>query len=242
MQGWFDTHVHLDRYSPEERSSILQRAAEAEVAVIGVAVDVDSAAGLSAIEGMCGYTVGVHPRHAGSAGPKLAEIARAAGVLAIGECGFDRPGEDRGLQARLFVEQCGLAHSLRLPLVLHIDGPGAFEALVANSDAMDGLVTVRHYFTGDAAEAAWHRERGHYLSFGNPLRRSSALRELARDYPAERLLIETDSYPLPGRNTEPRDLRLIGETLALVRDWTFEEARERLAENTLNAFRKLRRS
>ena len=99
---------------------------------------------------------------------------------------------------------------------------------------------IRHYFTGGADEAEWHAAQGHYLSFGNPLRRDPSLRDIAFAYPAERLLVETDSYPLPDRRTEPRDVVRVAETLALVRGWTFAEASTRLLENTRRAFPRLR--
>jgi TatD DNase family protein len=236
---WFDTHVHLDRYAPEERAALLARAAAADVAVIGAAVDVDSSRALARINGLRGHTVGVHPRYAGTPAAALATLAGDKGVVAIGECGFDDAGPDYDLQALAFRAQCMLARSQSLPLVLHIDGPGAWAQLTANGDALEGLPVVRHYFTGDATQAAWHRECGHYLSFGNPLRRSAALREIARAYPADLQLIETDSYPIPGRNTEPMHVPLIGETLALLHGWTFDEARERLAEHTVRAFPRL---
>jgi TatD DNase family protein len=32
--------------------------------------------------------------------------------------------------------------------------------------------------------------------------------------PLDRLLLETDTYPLPGRTTEPSDLRLVADAVA----------------------------
>lgn len=240
---WFDTHVHLDRYAPAEQRALLDRAREADVRVIGVAVDLETARALASIEEMAGHTVGVHPKYVRSspAGP-LEDLARSPAVVAVGECGFDAMATDGHAVVRAFHAQCEVARSLGLPLILHIDGPGAWEDFVVNAPALDGITVVRHYFTGDSAQVAWHRERGHYLSFGNPLRRSAELRDLARAYPGDLLLIETDSYPLPGRHTEPCHLPRVGETLAILRGWTFDEARERLAENTLRAFPRLPRN
>lgn len=236
---WFDTHVHLDRYAPAERAAILSRAFEAGVALVGVAVDLDSSLALSKMDGLAGYAVGVHPLRADTYDGRIEDLARRTAPVAIGECGFDTGAENVEQQAFAFREQCKLARSLRLPVVLHIDGGGAWETLLAAADAVAGVSVVRHYFTGDSAQAAWHRERGHYLAFGNPLRRRADLREVARSYPLELLLVETDSYPLPGRMTEPAHVRSVGETLALLRGWTFDEAREQLAANTLRAFPEL---
>ncbi|HEX6031030.1 MAG TPA: TatD family hydrolase [Tepidiformaceae bacterium] len=237
MPPWFDTHVHLDRYPIPEREALLERANEANVAVFAVAVDLASSREVSAITGLRGRVVGIHPKNAGPDFPEeMHEIARRPGVRAIGECGFDAEGPPWGVQAATFEAQCELARGLDESLVLHVAGPGAWDSLVEHERALAGLRVVRHYFTGDAAEAAWHRERGHWLSFGNPLRRLPTLREIAHDYPPDLLLIETDSYPLPGRDTEPKHVVRIGETLALLRGWTFEQAREQLAQNTQRAF------
>lgn len=236
---WFDTHVHLDRFAVPERTGLIERAAAAEVAMIAVAVDLDSAVEVLALPEsvVAGRALGLHPRGARrSFEDTLAQLAEGRGVVAIGECGFDDAGPDDETQLWAFEAQCRVARALELAVVLHIDGARAWGLLSRSAGQLDGLRVVRHYFTGDGAQAAWHRERGHYLSFGNPLRREPALQEIARHYPAALLLIETDSYPLPGRTTEPRDVPRVGEALAMVRGWTGAQAREQLGHNTRTAF------
>ena len=235
---WFDTHVHLDRYAPPEREALLARAEAAGVRVFAVAVDLESSAEVARLATTIPGAVGIHPRHA-AAGfeDELRNLARTPGIVAIGECGFDGGGVPHwDLQERTFLAQCGIARELGKSLVLHIDGEGAWERFGSCAAAAEGLRVIRHYFTGDAAQAAWHAERGHYLSFSNPLRREPALRDIARNHPENLLLIETDSYPLPNRNTEPAHVAKIGETIAVLRDWTFDQCREQVARNTAAAF------
>ena len=167
---------------------------------------------------------------------ELRELAGAPGVVAIGEVGFDDSGPDWGVQTAAFDAQCQLARGFGHALVLHIDGAAAWSLLEERADALSGLRVVRHYFTGDEAQATWHRELGHFLSFGNPLRRSPALQAIAATYPPDLLLIETDTYPLPGRTTEPKDVVKVGQHLAEVRGWELEQTQERLEENTMSAF------
>jgi TatD DNase family protein len=239
MATWFDTHAHLDRYGLQERAALLERASSAGVGVVAVAVDIASSRIVAGMGDVRGKAVGVHPRYAVDGFESdLAEMMSSPGVLAVGECGFDAGGPSWEVQQRCFRAQCELASQRNLSLVLHIDGAGAFEQLRSHADALAGLRVIRHYFTGDAAEAGWHWERGHYLSFGNPLRRDAGLAEIARDYPPELLLIETDSYPIPGRVTEPADLPLIGAALAEAKGWSVEATRERLEANTVAAFRR----
>lgn len=241
VTSWFDTHVHLDRYAAPEREALLAHAAARDVRVLAVGVDLESSRAALGLAGSCrevfGATAGVHPLHAASwVRDELGSLAAGPRVLAIGECGFDDANPDWPAQQDVFRPQCDLARRLGKPIIIHVDGPRAWEELVACGDELDGLRVVRHYFTGDSAQAAWHQSRGHYLSFGNPLRREAGLRQIARAYPAELLLVETDSYPLANRNTEPAHVVRVAETLALLRDWTFDEAREILAANTRAAF------
>ena len=249
MEPWFDTHVHLDRYEEPERVELLAEAEAAGVRMLVVGVDVTSSRRLVELAGesrcISGVVAGVHPTRALNSWADLIEVATAPGVVAIGECGFDGAGEgdsgpDWNLQAAAFAAQARIARELGLSLVLHVDGAGAWDHFAANEREVEGLTVVRHYFTGDAIQARWHAQRGHYLSFGNPLRRELRLRDLAATYPAERLLIETDSYPLPGRSTQPADVVRVGEALAELRGWAEAQAREQLASNTRAAFTRVR--
>jgi TatD DNase family protein len=184
--------------------------------------------------------VGVHPARAAEAAgedwlEQLRQLAVQPGVVAIGEGGFDDTGPDWALQHRCFAGQLAIAAELRLPLVLHIDGERAWKQFVASQAASGPRRTIRHYFRGDQRQAEWHAVRGHYVSFGRPLLRDPALQAIAAGYPAELLLIETDSYPLPGRTTEPKDLVPVGELLAQLRGWSTAECAERLWANSLGA-------
>ena len=239
---WVDTHTHMNRFDGAQGGEMLERARAEGVAVIGVSTDVPAAITLVATKGLAGVAIGVHPIHAGVSDPaELADLARhAKNVVAIGECGFDGAGPPADVQAAAFEIQTEIARTTGLPLILHIDGANAWEQLLDCEAALEGLTVIRHYFTGGADEAEWHAAQGHYLSFGNPLRRDPSLRDIAFAYPAERLLVETDSYPLPDRRTEPRDVVRVAETLALVRGWTFSEGSTRLLENTRRAFPRLR--
>lgn len=232
---WVDTHVHLGRYSATEASALLDTAMAAGVGMLSVA-GLDEDCGQTPGAGVLGRITGVHPLQAATGCHGLEAALAGAGVVAVGECGFDAAGPPWDLQRAVFHDHCRAARERGLPLVLHIDGEGAWEAFKAASDACEGLRLVRHYFTGDEQQAAWHAWHGDHLSFGNPLRRTSALRDIARTYPADLLLIETDSYPLGSRNTQPRDVATVGETLALLRGWTFAEASAHLLDNTARAF------
>ncbi len=240
-QIWVDTHVHLDRYELAERAAIVARANDAAVAILAVAVDLASSRVVVELGETAGCVVGVHPLHAREQETEaLRDLAGVPRVVAIGECGFDVAGPGWDVQVEAFRGQCDLARGAGLPVILHIDGAGAWGRLVDNEDALGGLRVVRHYFTGGSAQAEWHERRGHFLSFGRPLLKEEGLQAICREYPAGLILVETDSYPLPGRTTEPRDVVTVGEGVGRLRGWTPVEAQERLYENTSAAFPGLR--
>jgi TatD DNase family protein len=237
MPNWFDTHVHLERYSADDQPRLVADARAADVAgMLAVSTSCASSRRTVALSSGVLKAVGVHPTRADDAScAELHELAQAPGVVAIGETGFDDAGPDFEAQRASFVAQANLAREAELTLVLHIDGQSAWRQLTDLDRALDGLRVIRHYFTGDVSQAEWHAARGHYLSFGRPLLREPALQRIAAAYPADLLLIETDSYPLPGRTTEPSGLPAVGTALAGARGWTIEECASQLWANSYRA-------
>jgi TatD DNase family protein len=94
-----------------------------------------------------------------------------------------------------------------------------------------------HYFVGDADLARRYLDVGCDISVGKPVTRSEneALRETVTLIPPDRLLLETDTYPLPGRTTEPRDLPLICAAVAELQG----ASPARVAERTAASFERL---
>ena len=177
-------------------------------------------------------TAGVHPHHAidydDATDGLLRELARQPEVRAVGETGLDyhRNYSPRDVQLAVFERQLQIAADVRKPLFLHQrDAHHDFIALLRRyRDRVPGAVV--HCFT-DTAEAL--RD---YLALDCHIgitgwicdeRRGTHLRELVREIPAERLLIETDApYLLPRtvrpqpahRRNEPMYLKHICEEIA----------------------------
>lgn len=221
-----DSHVHLDRYTPSALTRMLARARRAGVHhLLTVGVDLESSRAAVALTRRRGVraAVGIHPlRSAGldlpAAIADLRALAEHPGVAAIGEVGLDASGPAAlAEQETVLRAQLELARALDLPVVLHVvDAHAAAQRVLA---AYPDRRVVIHYFQGDADLAARYLALGCFLSFGKPVTRSgrTALREAARRAPLDRLLIETDTYPLPGRATEPRDVALVCQALAELR-------------------------
>src|SRR5579884_3018593 len=135
MALWFDTHVHLERYAPHVRATMLARARTAGVgAVLSVSMDGASSRRTAALPDGVYKAVGVHPLRAGVRDSDVVgslALRRPVGLVAIGEAGFDAAGPDWAAQAAVFRPQCALAREHNLALVLHVDGRGAWESLKA---------------------------------------------------------------------------------------------------------------
>ena len=233
-----DSHVHLDRYTDEEVSGLLLRAHQAGVTrLLTVGVDLASSerAILLARQHPGLYAaLGLHPAFLYedfSANliqytERLRALAQhAPEVVAIGEAGIDlvEAQAPLDLQRAAFRMHLQLARELGLPLILHNQGADIIcqqEMLQAARRKTGRLVDVLvHYFVGDLASASRWLDLGCFLSVGKPVTRPEhrALREAVASIPLERLLLETDTYPLPGRTTEPAHIVEIAQAVAEIR-------------------------
>jgi TatD DNase family protein len=177
-------------------------------------------------------TAGVHPHHAidydDATDALLRELVQDPVVRAVGEAGLDynRNYSPHAVQLQVFERQLQIAVDLQKPLFLHQrDAHADFIALLRHyRDRLPAAVV--HCFT-DTGEAL--RD---YLALDCHIgitgwicdeRRGTHLRELVREIPANRLMIETDApYLLPRtvrpqpahRRNEPMYLRHICEEIA----------------------------
>ncbi|WP_369978490.1 TatD family hydrolase [Xanthomonas bundabergensis] len=227
------THDSFDR----DRDAVLQRARDAGVAqlVVTGASREHSPLALQLAQRHPGFlyaTAGVHPHHAleytAECDAELRALHAHAEVVAVGECGLDyfRDLAPRPAQHRAFERQLQLAADTGKPLFLHQrDAHADFLALMRQFDGKLGPAVV-HCFTGTREELFDYLDRDWHIGITGWLcdeRRGAHLRELVRNIPAARLMIETDApyllprtlKPLPkDRRNEPAFLAHIVEELA----------------------------
>ncbi len=217
--------------------ALLARAKEAGVAQI-VVTGASAAGSRSALAlarqrpGELFATAGVHPHHAidydDATDVLLRDLVAHDEVRAVGEMGLDynRDFSPREVQREAFARQLEIAAACGKPLFLH--QRDAHEDFMAVMRAFEGRLgrAVVHCFTGTREEMTDYLDAGWYIGITGWLcdeRRGTHLRELVRDIPADRLMIETDApYLLPRsvrpqpshRRNEPMYLRHIVEELA----------------------------
>jgi TatD DNase family protein len=238
-----DSHVHLHAYDDDEVAAMLARAGAAGVArLVAVSVDLASAARTVALAGRhdaVRAAVGLHPAELPGVPSDadwlaLERLAEAPAVAAIGECGVDPASRASGpAQLAVLARHCRLATRLGRPLLLHLVGEDligpALGTLAATGVARGRAVA--HYFQGDRFEANRLLEAGVLISVGKPAARLPHLRDALRQVPLDALLLETDTYPVPGRTTEPADVRLVAEAVAELKGLTLVEVAEATSAN-----------
>jgi TatD DNase family protein len=177
-------------------------------------------------------TAGVHPHEASQftdatlAG--LRALAAHPAVKSLGECGLDyhRNYSPRAAQLHAFEAQLELAAALHRPLFLH-DRDAHADMLPLLKQYRDRVpAAVVHCFTGTREELHAYLDLDLHIGITGWIcdeRRGLHLRELVRDIPRERLMLETDSpYLLPrtikptprSRRNEPAFLAYVLETVA----------------------------
>ncbi len=215
-----DAHTHLDMQ--EDPEAALARAADfAALLTVGIDPKANRAALAFAEENENVYAaVGLHPNAAELLSPEIEADLRAAAahprVRAIGETGFDFYWEKASpnAQARALDLQAELALAHGHPLVFHVrskNGQDAAEReLIGWLKANRPPRFVLHAFAGHEGLLEAALSLGGYVSFAGNLthRKKKRLRELARELPKDRVLVETDApyltpEPKRGRENQP---------------------------------------
>jgi len=242
-----DTHCHLDfpDFEPD-RDQVIQRSkTEGIEYLINIGSSLkgsrDSLA-LSRAYNFIYATVGLHPHEADKADKEtcdiISELAKQEKVVAIGETGLDyfKNYSEAKNQQRLFETLIKLAKDLNLPLVIH-NRQAEADTLKILKQAMPVRAVV-HCFSGDEDFLKACLDLGFFISFTCNItyKKAQDLRGLARLVPLERLMLETDAPFLSpegyrGRRNEPRQVKILAEELARIKDIPFEKVARETTQN-----------
>jgi TatD DNase family protein len=249
-----DSHCHLDYFTPAELPDVVARAEAAGVAeMVTIGTTLAQSEGLPAL--IAGFpnlwcTIGVHPHHAAEAAvptpEMLAAMASQPRVIGVGESGLDyfydrSPRDVQALNFRAHIRGARLAG---VPLCIHARDADDDIASILREERDSGgpFDFLLHCFSSGRGLAEAALAMGGYVSFSGILTfpRSAELREIARDVPPERILVETDApylapVPFRGKRNEPAWVAHTAAVLAEVRGMT----REAVAELTTANFRRL---
>ncbi len=252
-----DSHCHLDYFTQDELPGVLTRAEAQgvhEMVTIGTTMEqAGTAIALAEAHGNVWCTVGVHPHHAAEAPiPHPVDLARLAEhpkVIGIGESGLDYfyDRAPREVQRENFRVHIRAARLTGLPLAIHARDADDDIAQILQEERDSGgdFDFLLHCFSSSRRLARVAVQMGGFVSFSGILTfpKSGELREIARELPAERMLVETDApylapAPVRGKRNEPANVRHTAEMLARVRGLSLDDVAALTTANFLRLFRK----
>ena len=255
-----DSHCHLDFPDlAEERDAVVARARETGIVrMVTISTKVKQFETISTIADayddiFC--SVGTHPHHADTeldiTADDLVRLAEREKVVAIGETGLDYfyDKAPREAQSEGFRRHIDAARRTGLPLVIHArDADEDMARILTEETGKGAFPFVLHCFSSGRALAETGIKLGGYVSFSGILtfKNSQDIRDIARDMPADRILVETDApYLAPpphrGKRNEPAYVVNTAQVLADTRGVTLDAIGKTTTENFYRLFSKVPR-
>ena len=247
---FIDSHCHLDRLDLSDFNQSIANVVSSATAV-GVEKMLCVSVTLEEFPSMVEKTrpfdnvylsCGVHPlnQEQVTSIDQLEQLSATEKVIAIGETGLDYyyAPETKELQLDAFVKHIQVARNVKKPLIIHTRD--------ARKDTIDLLRTERanhvggilHCFTENWEMAKQAIDLGFYISFSGivTFKNAHELREVAKQVPADRFLIETDSpylAPVPhrGKQNQPAYVVEVAKHLASIRGCSVEDIAVQSTEN-----------
>lgn len=253
-----DSHCHLDfpDFAPE-RDAVVARAKAAGVGrMITISTHVaryESYRAIAEAYDNVWFTVGTHPHQAHEEPDvplaQLVSLASHPRCIGIGEAGLDYHYDrsPRDVAARVFRTHIAAARETGLPLVIHArDADDDVATILREEMGRGAFKALLHCFTASRALAETGLELGLCVSFSGVLtfKNSQELRDIARDVPMDRLLVETDApflAPVPnrGKRNEPAFVASTAAVLAEVKGVSPDELARATTDNVLRLFSKM---
>ena len=253
-----DSHCHLDfpDFAPE-RDAVVARARDAGVGrLITISTHVgryESYRAIAEAYDNVWFTVGTHPHqaHEEPEAPvsRLIELSSHPRCVGIGEAGLDYHYDraPRDVAARVFRTHIAAARETGLPLVIHArDADDDVAAILRDEMGKGAFKALLHCFTASRALAETGLELGLFVSFSGVVtfKNSQELRDIARDVPLDRLLVETDApflapVPYRGKRNEPAFVASTAAVLAEVKGVSPDELAAVTTGNVLRLFSKM---
>ncbi len=249
--GLIDSHAHLTFDAlAHQVDEVLARAEAAGVDhVISIATDMADAArvlDLARAHSCVSAAMGFHPHEAGKITDAdwglFGNLVVEPDIVAIGEMGLDYHYDfaDRRVQQEVFARQLEVATPTGKPIIIHCREAHDDAVAILREGGYAGRPVVFHCFTGTQAEAAALDDNGWRLSFTGVVTFKNAgdLVEIARSYPLDRMMVETDApylSPIPVRNVRPNEPAHVAHTarfLANLKAIPFEDFAAQTSANT----------
>lgn len=254
-----DSHCHLD--FPELNSQldqVLARAKENDIAVMQTIStklsEADKVIAVAENHEPVYASVGVHPHNAEEESPyeveDLLALTQHPKVIGIGETGLDYFYEhsNRDIQQESFRKHIQVSRETKLPLIVHTrDAEDDTIAMIDEEMKKGQFPGLIHCFTSTKTLAEKMLAHGFYISISGIITFKNAqdLRDVVKDVPLDRLLVETDApylAPVPnrGKTNEPAFTKHTAQFLADLKEITYNELAQATTENFFRLFNKVK--
>jgi TatD DNase family protein len=257
---FIDSHAHID--GPEfdaDRDEVIQRAREAGISsILNVGTGdplggaLERAVELAEKHEDIYTALGTHPHDARLFDDKAEQritslLKQSARVIAWGEIGLDfhYDNSPRAVQLEVFRRQLDLARDAHLPVIIHTrEAEDETIEILKSHVARSSLAGIMHCFSGSLRLAQQALELGFLISFSGivTFKKAEGLRDIARQVPLDKLLIETDCpfltpVPFRGKRNEPGYVVEVARCLASVHGLAVEEIARITSENFKGLFK-----
>ncbi|MBB6447486.1 TatD family hydrolase [Bacillus benzoevorans] len=250
----FDTHAHLnaEQYN-DDLSEVIARALQAgveQMTIVGFdRPTIEKAMELIEVYDFMVASVGWHPVDAIEMRDAdlqwIEELSAHPKVRAIGEIGLDYYWDKspKDIQQEVFRRQIRLAKKVKLPIIIHNrDATSDIIGILKEEEASE-VGGIMHCFSGSVETARECLDMNFYISLGGPVTFKNAKKpkEVAKEVPLDRLLIETDCpyltpHPYRGKRNEPAYVKLVAEQIAELKGLTLDEVAAATTENAKRLF------
>ena len=250
-----DSHCHLSQADYEiPIADLISKAHEEGVKkMLDIACDVNDWSellGLIIHDSRVYGAIGIHPEYALKNEEKFLEkiphiFSKNPKLVAVGEIGLDYSEQDIPFekQQSLFYQQIQIAHNIQKPIIVHSRGAEKDTLTILMQAHQEGLLKnkgVIHCFTGTLEFVKQILELGFYISISGIVTFKSAntLREIVKEIPLDRLLIETDCpwlapEPFRGKTNQPAYVKQTLSKIAELREISATEL-DKITTNNFN--------
>jgi len=248
-----DTHCHLCYEGLNEiKEAVVQQSRQAGLkAIINCAYPGDLKECFELMKKFPGFiftSVGLHPIDIKDMSQKQIDDhwdfirEHADEIVAVGEIGLEKKWfkEEADLQRfkEVFIQGLDLAKELKKTVVLHLRKAEqeGFDTVVAENMKK----VVFHYYSGNITLAKQIVEReNYYISIPTTINNSSTLKDIAKKFPLDRILTETDapfSSPIPNTTNVPQNIKMTIAKIAELRGVPIKNVDEQTTANAMEAF------
>ena len=247
---FFDSHAHYnDEKFNQDKDNVLKEIYNQDITKL-VCAGYNYQSSVSAIEiskenDWIYTTIGISPNDVEDLAKvdSLEELLKEKKIVAIGEIGLDYywNKENKDIQKELFIKQIELANKYNLPIVIHtrdaaIDTIDILKNHPCNKKGVFHCCPLNQELIKEGLKLGFYISFSGNITFKNA--KSDACIELV---PLDRILIETDSpylapEPLRGTRNDSRNVKLVAQKIASVRNLSLEEVAKITYDNANRIF------